>query len=339
MEYRTFGEYSDRRAREEVESGTAILPDSVRLIIAELVINLADVVHLRELAFRNCDKGNMLDALAIRDLASTQADGQVYYPALDDIAAAIDWPSLHYAALKTAAATERAERRLLKFRDRFPKDINLEFETPYGNLAIFSPDYHKDKLPARFRTSHDPPGGDRMPYDANNSLLIIDFGRDIAYYGSPGAAASPVKPVSVVIDLGGDDYYSDPLGRRAPSAGVGFWVSGWSSTVRETTTTSGERTPRAPGLGEATWREGFDRPKRLYAYNSYNKSFGGFIDIRGRGAYYLFEDGKESPHPSIADNSLWFQPAKTDSLFGSDNCGVGIDTERGTVPELFKWEE
>jgi hypothetical protein len=585
MEHLTFGEYSDRRAREEIESGIGMLPDSVRIIIAELVVNLTDAIHWRALAFRNCDRADMIEALAIRDLASTQADGQVYYPALDDIAATIDWPSLHYAALKTAAAAERAERRLLKFQDRLSSDISLEFDTPFGKLALFSPNYDKDKLPAKLKTSRDPPGRNRMPYDASNSLLIVDFGREIAYYGTPGAAVSSGVPVSVVIDLGGNDQYGDPVRQVEPSAGVGllgvglvldsggddlyfggtyaqgaglfgvgvlydrsgddryraevsaqgcgyfgiglcldgtgedefyhygdgqgmggvgggigilasyggddrytaepysevfdrgdyhsehkingnssqgvgfgrrgdgsdghawagglgaiidihgddhyysgnwslgcgYWFGtgialdrngddhyescyftqasgahycngvlideggddrhelyetagaalgfGWDYTNALLINKGGDDIYRAktislglaqirsvaflfdiggddrytlgkdtPGLGEASWREGFDRPRRLYAYDSYSKSFGGFIDIGGRDTYTLLEDERESPHPTIADNSLWFQPAVDDPLYGSDNYGVGIDIESGTVPELFKWQ-
>lgn len=584
MDHLTFGEYVDRRTREEIETGAGALPDSVRSIVAELVVNLSDAIHWRTLAFRNCDPGKMIEALAIRDLASTQADGQVYYPALDDIAATIDWPSLHYAALKTAAAAEQAERRLLKFRDRIPADVNLEFGTPFGTLAIFSADYRRDKLPVRFHKSQGPSGRSRMPYDASNNLLVVDFGRDIAYRGTPGAAISAGNPVSVVIDLGGDDQYGDPILQREPSAGVGllgigmvldsggddhyfggtyaqgaglfgvgvvydrsgndryraevsaqgcgyfgiglcldgtgddefylygdgqgmggvgggigilasyggddrytaepyaevfdrgdyhsehkingnsaqgvgfgrrgdgsdghawagglgaiidihgddhyysgnwslgcgYWFGtgialdrngddhyescyftqasgahycngilvdeggddrhelyetagaalgfGWDYTNALLINVGGNDTYRAkrhsmglsqirsfallvdiggddryalgkdtPGLGEASWREGFDRPGRLYAYDSYSKSFGGFIDIGGRDTYTLFENDRESPHPTIADNSIWFQPAKDDSRYGSDNYGVGIDTGNGTIPELFKW--
>ena len=73
-------------------------------------------------------------------------------------------------------------------------------------------------------------------------------------------------------------------------------------------------------------------------YNTYSKSFGGFIDIGGQDTYISFTDSTETPHPLAKDNSLWFQPAKTDSTFGADNYGVGTDAEEGTVPELDRWE-
>jgi hypothetical protein len=584
-EYMTFGEYSDRRIREGIETAVISLPDSVRSTIAELVVNLADAIYWHRLAFRNCKADDIREAISIRDLDSTQGDGQVYYPVLDDIAKKIDWSSLHYASLKSAAAVERAEQKLFRFRDQIPVDYTVEIDTPFGKLAIFSSVYQRKNLPDGFRTSLTPHKAKQMAYDASNTLLVIDFGRDMTYFGTPGASASPENPVSVLIDLDGDDTYGDSSRQGSPSAGVGllgvgivldsngndhyfggkyaqgaglfgvgvlldrtgddhyraevsaqgcgyfgiglcldgtgndeyylcgdgqgmggvgggigvlasfqgddkytaepyaekydrgdyhsehringnsaqgvgfgrrgdgsdghawaggmgaiidihgndhyysgnwslgcgYWYGtgialdkngddryescyftqgsgahfcngilideagndrhelfetagaalgfGWDFTNALLIDKGGNDLYRAkvismalaqirsvaflidiggddryylgkdtPGLGEATWREGYDRPQRLYAYNSYASSFGGFIDIGGSDSYYLFKEDRESPHPSARDNSLWLNPTRSDSLFGARNYGVGIDSETGTIPELFKWE-
>lgn len=587
VEYRTFGNrYGAGGAAEDIREQIAALPDTVEIIIAELIVNLADAIHWRTLAFRNCEPEDMLRAYVIRNLAQTQGDGQVYYPELDDIAATIDWASLHYAALKTVAAAEQAERALLPLVDMIPEDYEMQIETPYGTIALFSPVYDRDRVPHPFFSSIRAKLPDWMPYDATNTLCVIDFGRNSVWQGSPGATSSILNPVSVLIDLGGDDYYgyekktyppsagvglmgigvaidskgndtyngsiyaqgaglfgvgvlldrsgddvykaeesaqgcgyfgiglcfdgtgddefylygdgqgfggigggvgvlgsfdgndkytAEPMsevfnrgdyhsenkinannaqgagfGRRGDGSdghawagglgtiidingndqyysgnftlGVGYWFGtgivvdrsgndhykscyftqgsgahycngilideggddfhelhetagaglafGWDFTNALLINKGGNDrytakmisfglaqirsnalffdiggndeylfAKDAVGLGAATWREDYEKPSKLHAYNSYAKSFGGFIDIGGEDFYYSFDGENRGAHPLAKDNSMWLQPARTDSTFGANNYGVGIDTELGTVPELFKFDE
>ncbi len=587
VEFYTFGARADwPDIKKEIRDGTADLPDSVRSILAQLIVNLREAIKWRDLAFRNCDPSDMQKAFEIRDLGSTQSDGMVYYPELDDIAAVIDWASLHYAALKVAAAAEQAEAALIPFKKQIPKDFQWELPTPFGKIAVFSSVYRTEKIPppkmfSMLRASIP----DWMEYDAGNSLLIIDFGRNIIYQGTPGATASLSNPISVLIDLGGDDYYGYRRNNYPPSAGVGllgvglvidtdgddhytgsvctqgmgmfgvgvlldragddkyqadlsaqgcgyfgiglcldgsgrddyylygsgqglggvgggigvcasfdgddkytaepyaevynrgdyhsehkingneaqgagfgrrgdgsdghawagglgaiidingndhyysgnwtlgvgYWFGtgiavdrsgddiyescyftqgsgahfangilidesgddrhelyetagaglgfGWDFTNAFLIDKGGNDTYRAkiismglaqirsnaflidiggddryflgdgtPGLGEASYRQGYDKPGRLTSYYSYAKSFGGFIDIGGRDRYYLVKDDEESTHPQAHDNCTWLKPAKGDSLYGFDNYGVGIDIDSGTIPEFFKWE-
>lgn len=587
VEYRTFGSrYGAGGIAEEVRAQMATMPDTVETIIAELLVNLAEAIHWRELAFRNCDREDMQNAYAIRDLAQTQGDGQVYYPELDDLATTIDWASLYYAALKTVAAAEKAERALLPLSEEIPDDFEMEIETPFGKIALFSPVYEKDKLPHPFFSSIRANLPDWMPYDASNTLCVIDFGRKSIWEGTPGATSSILNPVSVLIDLGGDDYYgyneksyppstgvglmgvgvvidtkgddtyngstyaqgaglfgvgvlldrsgddkykaeesaqgcgyfgiglcldgtgddefylygdgqgnggigggvgvlgsfegddkytAEPMsevfnrgdyhsenkinannaqgagfGRRGDGSdghawagglgaiidikgddtyysgnftlGIGYWFGtgivvdkggndhykscyftqasgahycngimideagddyhelyetagaglafGWDFTNALLIDKGGNDrytakmisiglaqirsnalffdiggndeymfAKDAVGLGAATWREDYEKPSKLYGYNSYAQSFGGFIDIGGEDFYYSFEGDKRSQHPLANDNSQWLQPAPNDSAFGFNNFGVGIDIESGTVPELFKFDE
>jgi len=565
---------------------TKDLPREVELTIAELITNLADAIRWRNLAFRNCDIEDMQKAFSIRDLADTQTDGTIFYPELDDIAADIDWGSLHYAALKVTAAAEKAERALLPIAMSVPDDFELDVSTPFGRVAILSPTYKRDKLPPpKEQSMLRAPIPGWMAFDATNTLCVIDFGRQMIYHGSPGATSSLQNPISVLIDLGGDDYYgyeqdtyppsagvgllgvgvvidskgddhyngsvyaqgaglfgvgvlldregndvykaeasaqgcgyfgiglcfdvegnddfylfgdgqgmggigggvgvlasfdgddsyrAEPLaevadradyhsdfkingnnaqgagfGRRGDgsdghawagglgaiidihgndyyysgnwSLGVGYWFAtgvaidrsgddvykscyftqgsgahycngilideagddrhelyetagaglgfGWDYTNALLINKGGDDVYRAkmismglaqirsnaflidiggadkyylgegtPGLGEATYRTDYARPSKLTPYFTYAKSFGGFIDIGGVDAYYSFKEGEEKAHPRAKNNSLWLMPARTDSTFGADNFGVGIDIETGTIPELFKWE-
>ncbi len=568
-EFYTFGnkaEWPDYK--QQVRDQVSQLPDTVELALARLLVNLTEAIKWRNLAFRNCDPEDIQAAFQIRDLADTQADGMVYYPELDDLAATIDWPSLHYAALKTAAAAEQAEAELARYIDRIPDDFELMIGSPFGSVVMFSPVYDG-----------------RFVCDYDNTLLVIDFGRDCDYTGTPGATASPANPVSVLIDLGGDDIYGKKEHHNKPSAGVGimgigllldrsgddqyfgstlaqgaglvgvgilldregndkykadlsaqgagyfgiglcfdgegdddyylygdgqgmggigggvgicasfggndkytaepfsenynrgdyhsenkingnnaqgagfgrrgdgsdghawagglgaiidingddhyysgnwtlglgYWFAtgiavdingndiyescyftqgsgahycngilldengddrhelfetagaglgfGWDYTNAFLINKNGNDTYRAkmismglaqirsnaflidiggadnyylgkgtPGLGEATFRADFLKPSKLTPYYTYAKSFGGFIDIGGTDRYFEFDKDSETLHPQATNNRLWLQPSRSDSTFGADNYGVGIDTERGTVPEFFRWE-
>lgn len=571
----------------EVRSKSEGLPDSARTIIAQLLVNLADAIHWRTLAFRRCDSDAMQAVFAIRDLAQTQGDGQVYYPEIDDIAATIDWPSLHYAALKTAAAAEQAERALQPFVKDIPDDFSFEMETPFGKVAIFSPTYiTTHRPPPRFFSSLVASNQGYFEYDATNSLAIIDFGRRSIWQGTPGATASLSNPVSVLIDMGGNDYYGDPetnqppscgagllgvgvlldsdgndhyygtnytqgagffgvgvlldrkgkdkyraaesaqgagyfgiglcldgsgddefylygdgqgmggvgggigvlasfsgddkytaepyskvfnrgdyhskqvinvsnaqgagMGRRGDgsdghswagglgaiidikghdeylsgnfSLGIGYWFGtgivydrngndnfrscyftqgsgahfcngvlidengddnhelfetagaafgfGWDYTNALLINKNGndtysakmisyglaqirsnaffidiggddvyEFTKGGAGFGEATFRNDFASPSRLTPYYSYAKSFGAFIEIGGNDSYYQTEGDKRTLHPNTLTNNLWLRPSREDPNFGANNFGVGIDTESGTIPEFFKWDD
>ncbi|MBU0982294.1 MAG: hypothetical protein KKA42_00365 [candidate division Zixibacteria bacterium] len=568
-EYRTFGNrYGTLNIESEIGEQLAQLPDTVQVVLARLLVNLADAIRWRNLAFRNCDRNDMEEAFAIRDLAQTQGDGQVYYLVLDDIATEIDQPSLHYAAAKTVAAVEQAERALIPLTAMIPDGFAFETTTPFGRIVL-----RNEKSDAR------------VPFDCTNTLCIIEFGHDNVWAGTPGATASVSNPVSVLIDLGGDDvygqegslappaagvgllgigvvldtkgkdtyngaiyaqgaglfgvgivldrsgndtytasesaqgcgyfgiglcldsdgddvyylhgdgqgmggigggvgvlasfggndsytaepmsevfnrgdYHSDNkinannaqgagMGRRGDGSdghawagglgalidihgddfyysgnftlGVGYWFGtgivldkhgadhykscyftqgsgahfcngilidengddyhelyetagaglafGWDFTNALLINKHGNDRytakmisyglaeirsnaffvdlygddeyrfqTNARGMGGATWRADFAKPSKLTPYYTYAKSLGTFIDAGGNDRYISFDDSTETAHPLATNNSLWLQPARTDSTFGANNYGVGLDVAAGTIPEFFRWD-
>lgn len=567
--YHSFGKKAEwPRYRGKSADAIAAIPDTLERILAELVVNLGEAVYWREMAFRNCSRSDMEAAFRIRDLAETQADGTVYYSALDDIAEHIDWASLLYSSLRTAAAAEQAERKLVDVVGLFPDSLELDLSTPFGRVVI-----------------NPRSGTASRGFDATGTLLVIDFGQDNLYDGSPGATSSLSNPVSVLIDLGGNDtygrestthpptsgvglmgvglvidtdgddfyngsifaqgaglfgvgvlldragddhyraetsaqgagyfgiglcldatgddeyylwgdgqgmggvgggigacasysgndkytaepyskvvdrgdYHSDHMingnnaqgagfGRRGDGSdghswagglgaiidihgddhyysgnwtlGVGYWFAtgiafdrqgddkyescyftqasgahycngilvdqggndehilyetagaalgfGWDYTNAMLINEGGDDRYRASrismglaqirsnallidiggddeyelgkgtaGLGEATWREGYDKPRPLLTYYYYSKSFGGFIDIAGEDSYYEIDSTGRVPHPDARDNSLWLQPGRSSEHWGADNYGVGIDVEAGVIPELEIWK-
>ncbi len=585
--YFTFGSRSDLpEVQQAMEEQISKLPDTVQTILAGLIIHLTEAIEWRNRAFRRCNMEDMQKAFAIRDLANTQSDGTIYYPELDDIAATIDWASLHYAALKVAAAAEQAEKALLPHIDDIPSDFGVEIPTPFGKIAMFAPARKGSNPPPLELPSVLPSSRSGwLEYDADNSLLILDFGQNIIYQGTAGATASLMNPISVVIDLGGDDFYGYQRRHYPPTSGVGllgvglvldhagndsyngstyaqgaglfgvgilldregndrytaelsaqgcgyfgiglcfdgtgddeyylygdgqgmggigsgigvcasfegndkytaepyvdvydrgdyhskhkingnqaqgagfgrrgdgsdghawagglgaiidiygddlyysgnwslgtaYWFStgiavdrygddtyrscyftqgsgahycngilldeegndthelyetagaglgfGWDFTNAFLIDKGGDDTYRAkiismglaqirsnaflidiggndnyylgkgtPGLGEASYRKGYLQPRLLTVYLSYAKSFGGFIDIGGNDGYFAFSEDETTTHPVAQNNHLWLQPARSDSLFGADNYGVGIDIEEGTIPEFSRWD-
>lgn len=294
---KTFGSVSNR-----FDSASATLqaienlPDTVQVIVAQLLVNLTEAARWRDLAFRNCDPEDMRSAFGIRDLASTQSDGQVYYPELDDIAAAIDWASLHYAALKVAAATEQAERLLLRLKKGIPAEAEMELETPLGKVIIMPAAIPKEVVPSKLVSRLPSTGDNRTVIDASNCLLVIDFGRNMTYQGSVAATSSLRNPISVVIDLDGDDLYGHNRHRYPPSAGVGLLGVGLVLDSRGDDEYNGSVCTQGMGMfgvGVLCDREGNDSYRaELSAQGCGYFGIGLHFDGTGDDDYYIYGNGQ-----------------------------------------------
>jgi hypothetical protein len=177
----------------------------IQLILAKLILNITDIIKWRNIAFRNCNKETMNKVFEIEDLAQTQADGNVYHSELDDIADCIDYPALHYAALKAAAIVQETADSLSVYHNKPEAATGVNFRTPYGEITLSSPG--KNAL-AMGRIG---PAG---------SLLAIDFGLNCNYTGMLDKDKYKNRPVSILIDLGGDDKYVS--GTTYPSFGAGI---------------------------------------------------------------------------------------------------------------------
>ncbi len=187
---------------EEIDFEELKLTDNDRRILGRLIINIANIIRWRNLALRNGSRESLEKIYEIYDLATTQADGQKYYPEIDDIAKTIDYPSMHYAALKSAALVPQIVDSL-KLSGSIWEFDKIEWDSPYGKIILIG---------ERF--------GNLDTIVVRDELAIIDNGGEHIFKGSIGATTGLGNPLSIMIDMGGDDIYlaSDSL----PAQGAGI---------------------------------------------------------------------------------------------------------------------
>jgi hypothetical protein len=198
FEHRAFGNAAEGPSlREQVAEVTDSLDPEIEMILAAWITNLVDAWHYRMLAFRNVPRKTIDELYHINDLDETQGDGQKYYPQFDDCAGLLDWQSLVYASYKTIAATDVAAKKLAAL-SRKARIIPFSFDTPLGEVTVN--------------------GRDKDLVLTGDYLLLCDFGGDDQY--SVGGGASPVTPISVLVDLGGDDTYGQDYTTRQFGSGI-----------------------------------------------------------------------------------------------------------------------
>jgi len=143
-------------------------------------------------------------------------------------------------------------------------------------------------------------------WDYTNAILV-NIGGDDSYMAEMiSMGCAEIRSNAFLIDIGGDDSYLLKKG--------------------------------ALGLGAVDFREYYTRPTPLVTYYSDSKSLGAFIDIGGDDSYISFDDSASVEHETASNDKFWFIPSRTDSTFGYDNYGVGIDIDSGVIPELERWK-
>lgn len=182
-----------------VQQIDSVLPPPVRTSVFLLLHNIATALQWYHIALRHLSADLQARITKIRDLHRTQGDGTVFYPEIDDAYAAIDWHSYCYAALQCIEAVERFVRNTDTIPFKLPPFV-ASLQSPFGEIIISGP------------------GDDTI--QTTNPFIIIDFGGDDVYRGSPAGAQVPVNPLSLLIDLGGNDRY------RATAVSLGSAILG-----------------------------------------------------------------------------------------------------------------
>jgi len=198
VSYRTFGHISDwSELKPELLTMLENMDPEVQQILAVWLVNLVDACKYHKLAFRNVPRQVIDEIYLVDDLDATQGDGQRYYPQFDDCAVLLDWQSLVYASFKATAATDIAAKKLFELRDKVG-NISYSIDTPLGKILING-------------------SGKDIIID-DDYLLICDFGGDDSYH--TGGGSKPYLPISILVDLGGNDTYGNEYTTRQFGTGI-----------------------------------------------------------------------------------------------------------------------
>ncbi|MEO7994854.1 MAG: hypothetical protein ABI743_10700, partial [bacterium] len=184
----------------------ASVPLELQTIVARALLNELEAAHWRELALRNCDGNALATVFAIRDLGQSQGDGQVYYPAVDDVAKSMDWQSMGYCWLKAAAAAGHLRKEAGDWvATQTPATlaaVHFDFVTPQGRVVITGS------------------GADTL--DGDPVALWLDLGGNDTITAAVGSATTQQMPVAIGVDLGGHDTYTT----TSPGLGAGILGAG-----------------------------------------------------------------------------------------------------------------
>ena len=201
------------RLEERVRAAVAPLHLELRRVLARAVLELLEARRWVDVALRNVDMRDVLRVWSNRDLSETQFDGMEYFPEVDDVARALDEPSLYHAGMRTIQAAEGLKRdleALLSRKAGGPDAVDwsrqrLDLETPLGRLVVggAGPDTH----------------------DARDTFLLVDLGGDDTYHGPAGATSSVRVPVAVCLDMAGNDRYVN-TDRLMPAHGAAVFGAG-----------------------------------------------------------------------------------------------------------------
>jgi len=254
------------------------LHPEVRKAIARTVIHLTNAYKWCQTGMRNVDYEKAVACWRIRQLGETQFDGLEYFPQLEDCANDIDMNSIYYAGYKLLESGEMLADTLKMLRSRSDIDWaqqKLNVVTPIGRIVIGSP------------------GDDEHQY--SDLLLLIDPAGDDTYIGAIGSTPSLEIPISLALDLEGNDEYINE-DEFLPSQGAAIFGAGVLIDM------AGDDSYKSTRLGQGAAMLGIGVLADLDGdddYDLWTSGQGGAyfgvgvaIDNRGNDSYRLWGDGQ-----------------------------------------------
>lgn len=201
LETRAFGKVV--RSREELEASVAALPAGLQEILAQLTVSLLDASDWRRKAMRHVPQQSV--TATWQELHHIQ-DQDSYQMHLDDVSRFLDPLSMAYANMKTVQAAQDARRALKTWMQGLSgsqrkklESVQFAQETPLGWVIV---------------------GSSQGETHAHSDVLwMVDLGGDDLYTGSI-AASTPLAPLSVCIDMQGNDTWRSENDRATQGAGI-----------------------------------------------------------------------------------------------------------------------
>lgn len=174
----------------------AALPAVLQESLARIVTAIREAQRWRTKSLARIDPAQYHHIFTSTTLEESQCDAHTFDQVVYDAALAFDGASASWGAMLLAQAVEKE----LPALRRLAGDYSCDFPTPVGRIV----------LRGRGNDTH----------ASHDCALLIDFGGDDLYLSAAGAS-SPELPVSVLIDVTGDDQYRcDYAGMPAQGAGV-----------------------------------------------------------------------------------------------------------------------
>ncbi len=265
------------RRRRTVEKQIEEIPPELRKPFAALLWEVAEACEWQQVAVRRIPAETRKKVFSNRSLHLSPHQ-QAYFPEMDDTARLIDEISLYHAAVQAVQAVETACRRfeaVLASKELDIKDLHFEFDTPLGEVVLAGT------------------GNDR--HLRRNCAVLVDLGGDDTYDGAVGSTTSLELPVSVAIDLAGNDIYRcvDP---DTPSQGAG--ILGVGVLLDRAGNDRYEARQYAQGSGTfglgLLWDDEGDDDYRIQysGQGASNFGVGILVDVDGNDRYYLWGDGQ-----------------------------------------------
>ncbi|MCX6639620.1 MAG: hypothetical protein NTW14_03940 [bacterium] len=180
----------------------------VQNVVARTVLHLLQAYQFQQIAMRNVDYQQASECWRIRHLGETQFDGLEYFPQIEDCARNLDMNSIYYAGNKMLETAEQLADTLIALKSVKGidwKKQNLNVETPIGRIVLSG---SKDDV-----------------HEYSDLLLLVDIGGNDTYKGAVGSTPSLQIPISLAIDLEGDDQYIND-DEYLPSQGAGIFGAG-----------------------------------------------------------------------------------------------------------------
>jgi len=181
--WRAAGKSLAEADRRQLASQTRHIPQDMQRLAAFWLFVEARVAEWRKRAFRDVPASLMADAFRVLNAPPNDSEPEAEF--VEQLIAKADLPSLLVGAELLAFAADRAHAMAQDVRPGSP--FVVQFQTPLGvvRLAGGANDIHPNQL---------------------GYLLVVDSGGD-DQYRSGGGTLSPHQPVSLLMDLRGDDRY------------------------------------------------------------------------------------------------------------------------------------
>ncbi len=174
----------------------SVLPDELNRSLARIVAAIGEATRWRDRSLARIPEAQFEHIFSSTTLEESQCDAHTFDQIVYDAALAFDGSTASWGATLLAQAVEKEFSVLKKYTGA---DYSFDIPTPRGRLLLR--------------------GGKNDTHYAQDCALLIDLGGDDVYHGAT-AATGPDLPVSVTLDLAGDDRYINEH-EGIPSQGAG----------------------------------------------------------------------------------------------------------------------